>query len=48
MRLALCRCKALKLENISLYFEGFATKQMHKDNRKQHPNLSWRLIKNPT
>jgi len=39
MQLALCRCKASKTEDICIYFEGFATKQMHKDNGKLHPNL---------
>jgi len=32
MQLALCRCEASKPTDISLYFKGFATKQMHKDN----------------
>ena len=34
MKLALCRCKATKPEDIYIYFEGFATKQMREDNFK--------------
>ena len=39
MRLALCRCETSKPVDIVFYFKSLATKQMHKDNCKQDPNL---------
>jgi len=36
--------QGVKNEDICIYFEGFATKQMHKANCKLHPNLGVYLM----